>query len=202
MKKLVLFGAVAMACGVAFAQDKIVSACAKPGDFSQKGEDVLLCGSQGWEKFSTAGDKSLRVTYSLSEDGKVVESGFIFMRDGTPASHRAFHVTTYAAGAKKNPSGKTVITQADVETGHSLTLVPVVTTDGTIKMYVSMEYSVLISLDPVSVGDLTIQKPVVTRVGSTQHLVMDQSKEMVISLPHATSDGNAMYTLKLVATAI
>ena len=202
MKKLALFGAAAMVCGLAFAQDKIGSACAKPGDFSQTGDDVLLCGTQGWGRFSTVGDKLFRITYSINEDGKVVGSGFLTTQDGKPAHQNNYHITTYTADAKKDQSGKIVITQANVETGRFLTLAPVLAADGRIKMYVSVKDSVLKSLDLISVGALTIQTPVVRQVGSTQSLVMDQDKEMVIQLPSATNDGNAKFTLKLIATAI
>ncbi len=202
MKKLALIGVVMTVCGFAFAQTNIGDACAKPGDFSQTGDDVLLCGSQGWGKFSTVGETFFRITYSLSEDGKAIGSGSMSARDGKPVYQWDRHITTYASDAKKDQSGKIVITQADLETGRFLTFAPVLTTDGRIKMYVSVNDSLLKSLDPVSVGDLTIQTPVVRRVGSTQTLVMDQDKEMVIQLPSAANDGSAKYTLKLKATAI
>ena len=201
MKK-VLIGVLMTVCGFAFAQTNIGDACAKPGDFSQTGDDVLLCGAKGWGKFSTVGDKFFHITYSLNEDGRVVGSGVISTRDGKPAYQWNRNITTYVADAKKDPSGRILITQSDVETGRLLTVVPVLTTGGTVNMYVSVKDSVLKSLDPVLVNDLTVQMPVVSRVGATQTLVMDQDKEMVIHLLSAANDGDAKYTLKLVATEI
>lgn len=202
MKKLVLACLASMVCGVALAQISSGSACEKIGAFSQIGDEVFNCNANGWVKFSTVGEKTVRIAYSLSDGGKTLKTGFLVTRVGQPASHAERKTTSYVSGAEKDASGKVLVTQSEVVTGTFMTFAPVLLEDGRIQMRLSVSDSVLNSLKTVSSGDLSIQAPDVRNVASTQSLLMVMDKETVVPLEGAAQNGNANYTLKLIVSSI
>lgn len=202
MKKLALAWLVTMVCGAALAQNTTGRACENVGDFSQIGDEVFNCSPNGWVKFSALGEKTVKITYSLSEGEKTLNSGFLVTRDGKPASHAERKTTSYVSEATKDATGKLLLTQSTVVTGTFMTFTPVLVEDGMVKMYLSVSDSVLNSLDTVSSGDLSIQTPDVRKVDSTQSLVMVMDKEAIIPLEGSAQNGNAHYTLKLIVSSI
>ncbi len=206
MKKLALMVVASLACGVVLAQNELGDACAHEGAYSSHfstsgtGTDTSLCTGGKWVEFKKDGKKRVLISYTITGDG-ISRSGSVTTIDGMPGSFGVTRDNEYDVSATKNREGKIVITKGVVSTGESIMFVPLLGESGSVTMVVQYSESILNSMGSVSAGDLNIQAPNVSKVGTSHTVTMDLDKEVSVPVQGVAVGTKTQYMLKIVATA-